>query len=170
MVCVPGSNQSLSLIDTLLSAKDEIFDTKVTLLIEEKWVRVQAEIIRSNFIYFFYMSMITCLVLMENDKHILFLKAIMCYQTLLLSLEAREMIKYGVSNYFQDVTNWFDLIQGFCLMLFGFQQIKANLSTEDPKPRVMIYLLYIAVLLGYWKCLTLIQVFGQSIRTNVIMF
>lgn len=33
-----------------------------------------------------------------------------------------------------------------------------------------IYLLYFAVLLGYWKCLTLIQVFGASIRTNVIMF
>lgn len=40
IVCVPGSEQSLELIDTLLKAKDEIFDTKVTLLIEEKWERV----------------------------------------------------------------------------------------------------------------------------------
>lgn len=31
-------------------------------------------------------------------------------------------------------------------------------------------MLYVAVLLGYWRCLTLIQVFGQGIRTNVIMF
>ena len=58
IITVPGSEQSLKLIDTLLNGHDEIFDTKVTLLIEEKWERVLYVIKRNNYIYFFYMAMI----------------------------------------------------------------------------------------------------------------
>ena len=39
VVTVPGSSQSIALIEVLLEAQDEVFDTKISYIIEEKWYR-----------------------------------------------------------------------------------------------------------------------------------
>lgn len=119
IITVPGSEQSLELIETLLNAKDEIFDTKVTLLIEEKWERVESVIIRNNFIYFFYMAMVTALIVFEGVEMFYILELILAYQALLLAAEVSEMWRQGLDSYFNDVTNWFDLIQGVCIFVYG---------------------------------------------------
>lgn len=38
------------------------------------------------------------------------------------------------------------------------------------KNKIFYVSLYFGVLFGYWRCFNYIQVFGQSIRTNVIMY
>lgn len=159
------------LIDLLLQAKDEIFDTKISLLIEEKWERVKWQIIRKNCIYFFYQAMVTAHLLLESE--VLLIEAILCYQSFLLLQELLEAFREGVSRYFSDYTNWLDFTQGISIVIYGITQIHVKVK-EKPDPttdqKIPYYLLYVAVLLGYWRCLTLIQVFGQGIRTNVIMF
>lgn len=44
VVTVPGSQQSIELIEVLLEAQDEVFDTKVSYIIEEKWDRCVSNI------------------------------------------------------------------------------------------------------------------------------
>ena len=46
IVTVPGSIQSINLIEHLLKAQDELFNTKISYIVEEKWNRHYNVIVR----------------------------------------------------------------------------------------------------------------------------
>ena len=70
-------------------------------------------------------------------------------------------------GYFGDITNYMDIVTLLCIGFYCYEFID---SADKVKKEIVYLPLYIGVLVGFWRCLNYIQVFGKNIRTNVIMF
>lgn len=64
------------------------------------------------------MAMITAYIIFEEIKNFYILEIILSYQLILLYVEARELKRQGLNRYFNDVTNWFDMIQAACIITY----------------------------------------------------
>lgn len=153
---VPGSKQSLSFISSLLDAQDEIFDTKIRYIIEEKWEHCVGDLMQQSLIYLGYIIMISSHISVLSDSLGL-VYAIFAFQILyFLFSEVPDMIDDFV-EYFKDITNYFDMITMFCISYYCIQFIR---QADQENKEIVYFPLYIGVLVGYWRCLNFIQVFS----------
>lgn len=68
VVTVPGSSQSIALIEVLLEAQDEVFDTKISYIIEEKWFRCVHRIRQQSIMYMLYIVLLSCHIIFASDN------------------------------------------------------------------------------------------------------
>lgn len=71
VVTVPGSAQSIHLIEVLLEAQDEVFDTKISYIIEEKWNRCVSNIRWQSIMYIGYIIVLSCHITFLSDRILL---------------------------------------------------------------------------------------------------
>ena len=111
---VPGSDQSISLIEVLLEAQDEVFDTKIIYIIEDKWDRVVGYLQFLSIVFIVYILILSChITFYQNNRFIVY--GIFAFQILYFTiLQLPYLIKQ--QQYFYEASNWLDLMStiGVC--------------------------------------------------------
>jgi len=146
-----------------MEAQDDLFNTKIINIVEEKWDRHYNDIVQQTYIYLVYILLLTLHLALNLKGNFVVLLIFIMQLRFFIFEELNELIK-GPRDYFSQFENWLDFLSGTAVIIYF---VRLFLFPEkDPE----YFMLYFGVLLGYQKLLTQMQVFNQKMRTNIIMF
>ena len=112
--------------------------------------------------YMLYIVLLSCHIIFASDNDYI-VYAIFAFQIFyFLFFELPQLIKES-SQYLSEISSCLELLSTIGVSIYCIQYIV-------DKTKIFYVSLYFGVLFGYWRCFNYIQVFGQSIRTNVIMY
>ena len=118
---VPGSQESINFIKSIISTKNEnIFNTEfIQIILYEKWKRISIVLYIQAFVYITYLALLSAYSSLSDGN---VLMACFVLNIILILYEFGQMITGGI-DYWEDLWNYIDLIRSALMTLMFLQDL-----------------------------------------------